>query len=135
MANAEFMLHDVQNEAMAEQLRERIRLFSEKSREVDFWLVPEPVWLDKRFPEKAKAVKRPCVALVSTDKTWMTFMKLRLDRVLVCDLGPVSKEEALAVGGKVPEFGEYSKWTAPYVPYAKGWWKPFLPEGEAEVVE
>lgn len=62
-------------------------------------------------------------------------MKLRLDRVLVCDLGPVSKEEALAVGGKVPEFGEYSKWTAPYVPYAKGWWKPFLPEGEAEVVE
>jgi len=135
VANAEFMLHDVQNEALAEQLRERVRLFKEKDREVDFWLVPEPVWLDQMFAERAKAVRRPCVALVSTDKTWMTFMKLRLDRVMVCELGPVSKDEALAVGGDVPEFGEFSKWTAPYSPYAKGWWKPFLPVQQSESTE
>lgn len=42
VANAEFMLHDVQNEAFAEQLRERVRLFGEKNRKLDFFLVSEP---------------------------------------------------------------------------------------------
>ena len=71
MANAEFMLHNVQNEAFAEQLRERRRLFAEKEQPLDFWLVSEPAWLDELFPEQAKKVRRPCVALVSTDKIWM----------------------------------------------------------------
>eukprot|EP00803_Ostreobium_quekettii_P001055 evm.model.scf_1694.1 EVM.evm.TU.scf_1694.1 scf_1694:391-1829(+) len=125
------MLHDVQNEALAEQLRERRRFFGEKGREVDFWLVPEPAWLDRKFEERAKAVGRPCVALVSTDQTWMTFMKLRLDRVMQCDLGAISKEEALEAAGEVPKFGEYTKWTGPYAPYADGWWEAFLPEQES----
>lgn len=72
MANAEFMLHDVQNEAFAEQLRERVRLFGEKGRARDFFLVCEPQWLDARFPDEATRVRRPCVALVSTDKIWIT---------------------------------------------------------------
>lgn len=65
------MLNDVQNESLAEQLRERVRFFKEINREVDFYLVPEPGWLDK-FPDQAKQISRPCVALVSTDKTWIT---------------------------------------------------------------
>lgn len=74
VANAEFMLHDVQNEAFAEQLRERRRLYGEKDMKQDFFLVSEPTWLDKQFPEDAKKVKRPCVALVSTDKIWITYV-------------------------------------------------------------
>ncbi len=66
------MLHDVQNEAFAEQLRERVRLFGEKGRARDFFLVCEPQWLDARFPDEATRVRRPCVALVSTDKIWIT---------------------------------------------------------------
>ena len=66
------MLHDVQNEAFAEQLRERVRLFGEKDRKLDFFLVSEPTWLDTMFPQEAKRVGRPCVALVSTDKIWIT---------------------------------------------------------------
>lgn len=66
------MLHDVQNEALAEQLRERKRLFSEQDRKLDFFLVSEPTWLEARYPEEAKRVRRPCVALVSTDKIWIT---------------------------------------------------------------
>ena len=73
VANAEFMLHDVQNEAFAEQLRERVRLFGEKNRKLDFFLVSEPRWLDEKFPQEAKRVGRPCVALVSTDKIWITY--------------------------------------------------------------
>ena len=72
VANAEFMLHDVQNEAFAEQLRERVRLFGEKDRKQDFFLVCEPAWLDAQFSQEAKRVGRPCVALVSTDKIWIT---------------------------------------------------------------
>ena len=72
VANAKFMLHDVQNEAFAEQLRERVRLFGEKDRKLDFFLVSEPKWLEEKFPQEAKQVGRPCVALVSTDKIWIT---------------------------------------------------------------
>lgn len=78
VANAEFMLHDVQNEAFAEQLRERKRLYGEKDMKQDFFLVSEPTWLEKQFPEDVKKVKRPCVALVSTDKIWITSAALSL---------------------------------------------------------
>lgn len=57
---------------MAEQLRERVRYFNEQNQERDFHFVPNPAWLDARFPDKAKQVKRPFAALVSTDKTWIT---------------------------------------------------------------
>ncbi len=72
MANAEFMLHDVQNEAFPEQLRERKRLYGELQRPLDFFLVCDPTWLDAKGGAEAKRVKRPCVALVSTDKMWIT---------------------------------------------------------------
>lgn len=71
IASADFMLHDVQNESFAEQLRERRRLFNEKGKPLDFWLVAEPAWLDESFAEKSKKVKRPSVALVSTDEIWI----------------------------------------------------------------
>lgn len=71
VANADFMLHDVQNEAFAEQLRERKRLFREKKKPLDFWLVSEPSWLDEQFPKESKKVGRPCVALVSADQIWI----------------------------------------------------------------
>ncbi|CAK0760523.1 hypothetical protein CVIRNUC_002778 [Coccomyxa viridis] len=130
VANAEFMLHDVQNEAFAEQLRERVRLFGEKNRKLDFFLVSEPTWLDTMFPQEAKRVGRPCVALVSTDKIWITFMKLRLDRVMKLELGEMTPEKALDSGAPVPEFPplDRTKWTAPYSPYKPGWWKAFEPD-------
>lgn len=71
VASAEFMLHDVQNEAFPEQLRERKRLYGELERPLDFFLVCEPAWLDSKFPEEAKKVRRPSVALISTDKMWI----------------------------------------------------------------
>ena len=72
VASAAFMLHDVQNEAFAEQLRERRRLLLERDSQVNFFIVSEPAWLDEKFPQQAKQVRRPSVALVSTDKQWIT---------------------------------------------------------------
>ncbi len=132
----------------------------ETGKEIDFWIVPEPKWLEAKYPKEAKMVKRPCVALISTDSMWITwvtpslwgiflvlqiclafnylilclcptatrFMKLRLDRVLKIELGPVSRDEALAVGGVVPQYPKPEKWTAPYSPYSPGWWEVFLPD-------
>lgn len=73
VANAQFMLHDVQNESFAEQLREKARLYQEQGKEIDFFLVSEPAWLDTAFPSQAKQVGRPCVALVCKNKTWATY--------------------------------------------------------------
>jgi hypothetical protein len=70
VARADFFFNDVQNEALAEQLRELKRYYEEIDRTLDFFFVSEPEWLSN-FPE-AKAVKRPSVALISTDKTWIT---------------------------------------------------------------
>lgn len=127
MANAEFFCNDVQNESVAEQLRERVRYFKEQNKERDFYLVPNPTWLDEKYPNEAKQVKRPCVALVSTDKLWIVFMKLRLDRVLRIDLGKVPVSEVTKSSGGLPAFKKSEKWTAPYPRYADGWWEVFFP--------
>ena len=106
-----------------------MRYFREQGREPDFYLVPNPAWLDARYPSKAKQVARPCMALVSTDAQWVTFMKLRLDRVMKIELAGLSKDEALAAGAPLPEFKVPAVWTAPYPPYSPGWWKAFYPPG------
>ena len=128
VANADFMLHDVQNEAFPEQLRERVRLFKENGRPLDFFLACEPAWLENA-PGKEK-LKRPAVALVSTDKVWITFMKLRLDRVLKVDVGSLTPAEAIKSTQPVPAFTPLdraaSPWTAPYSPYKPGWWEAFM---------
>ena len=70
-------------EPLEEVLRERSRHYAESGREVDFWLVRQPAFLDA--PELAAAtaaVPRPAAAVVSTDPGFITFMKLRLEFVL-----------------------------------------------------
>lgn len=71
MANAEFLFNDVQNESLAEQLREKKRYYGENNLDIDFYIVPEPAWLDKYFRDKAKTVNRPCAAIISQDKKWI----------------------------------------------------------------
>ncbi|KAI7734344.1 hypothetical protein M8C21_030413 [Ambrosia artemisiifolia] len=124
VANAKFMLDD--EEHFQEQLFERARLFKERNMEQDFWLVIEPKFLDK-FPDITKRLKRPAVALVSTNGTWIKFMKLRLDRVLEESFEAESVEEALASNPVNLEFEKPEKWVAPYPKYEFGWWESFLP--------
>eukprot|EP00959_Pyramimonas_sp_CCMP1952_P208609 4363956-Pyramimonas_sp.AAC.1 len=78
IANAKFMLDD--EEHLAELLRERRRMFTEKEREMDFFIVPEPAWIDALPANVKSKLGRPAAAIVSTDLTWITFMKLRLDQ-------------------------------------------------------
>lgn len=69
IANAKFMLDD--EEHFQEQMQEKLRMYGERNKEQDFWMVIEPQFLDKH-PEVASRLNRPAVALVSTDKVWIT---------------------------------------------------------------
>jgi len=126
VANAKFMLWE--EEHFVELMKERLRFYGEQNKELDFWIVYEPEFL-KDFPDITKRLGRPAVALVSRDATWITFMKLRLDRVLKGDF-EASANAAEALKGKTPkaDFKRPEPWTAPYSKYEDKWWEPFLPK-------
>ncbi|MEO1094226.1 MAG: MgPME-cyclase complex family protein [Cyanobacteria bacterium J06638_28] len=80
LASQKFLLED---EPLEEVLRERRRHYQEQEKEVDFWLIKQPAFLES--PElgdvKAKC-PQPAVAIISTDTTFITWLKLRLEYVL-----------------------------------------------------
>ena len=70
-------------EPLEEVLRERTRHYQEAGQALDFWLVLQPAFLEA--PELAAvtaAVPRPAAAVISTDASFIAFMKLRLEFVL-----------------------------------------------------
>lgn len=73
----------VQEEPIDEVLKERTRNYRENEKEIDFWLVKRPAFLEA--PEMA-AVKaqcpQPAVAIISTHQPFITWLKLRLEYVL-----------------------------------------------------
>lgn len=127
VANAKFMLDE--EEHFQELMNERLRLFGERNREQDFWIVIEPKFLEN-FPDMTRRLNRPAVALVSTDYLWITFMKLRLDRVLRGEIEAETMEEALKSNPVPLHFEKPQKWTAPYSKYTGAWWTRFLPPQE-----
>ena len=71
-------------EPLEEILKERIRNYKENNKEIDFWLLKNPSFLQTtQFADlKAKIPSTPAVVL-STDKKFITFLKLRLEFVAV----------------------------------------------------
>ncbi|MDM9381882.1 DUF2488 family protein [Chlorogloeopsis sp. ULAP01] len=80
LASQRFLLEE---EPMEEVLRERTRHYHEQEKEIDFWVVKQPAFLEA--PEMA-AVKakcpQPAVAIISTNSQFITWLKLRLEYVL-----------------------------------------------------
>lgn len=80
LASQRFLLEE---EPFEEVLKERTRYYQEQEKEIDFWLVKEPAFLEA--PELA-AVKakcpRPAVAVISTNPQFITWLRLRLEYVL-----------------------------------------------------
>ncbi len=73
----------LQEEPTAEVLKERTRYYQEQEKEIDFWLIHQPAFLEA--PEFA-AIKAKCpqptVAIVSTNAQFIVWLKLRLEYVL-----------------------------------------------------
>lgn len=79
LASRRYLLEE---EPTEEVLSERIRHYREQEKELDFWLVHQPAFLEA--PEMA-AIKakcpQPAVAIVSTNSQFITWLKLRLEYV------------------------------------------------------
>jgi len=71
-------------EPIDEILKERMRNYKENNKEIDFWLLKNPSFLQTtQFADlKANIPSTPAVVL-STDKKFITFLKLRLEFVAV----------------------------------------------------
>lgn len=80
LASKKFLMEE---EPLEEVLRERTRNYQEREKEIDFWLVPEPAFLEAPELKEAKGkCPQPAAAIISTDPQLITWLKLRLEYVL-----------------------------------------------------
>jgi hypothetical protein len=94
LASQEFLL---EKEPFEEVLKERHRHYRENNQEIDFWLVKQPAFLNMPNLQDAKA-KAPekNVAVISTNKSFIVWLKLRLEYVLTGEFEASGDTEALA---------------------------------------
>ncbi len=78
-ASQRFLLEE---EPFEEVLQERYRQYQSQEKEPDFWLIKQPAFLDAPELADVKAkCPQPAAAVISTDKTFVTWLKLRLEYV------------------------------------------------------
>ena len=71
-------------EPLEEILKERVRNYEENNKEIDFWLLKNPSFLkSSQFFDLWKKIPSPPAAVISLDKKFITFLKLRLEFVAV----------------------------------------------------
>ena len=71
-------------DTVEEILKERIRNYKENKKEIDFWLLKNPSFLQiTQFVDLKANIPSPSAAIISTDKKFITFLKLRLEFVAV----------------------------------------------------
>ena len=71
-------------EPLDEILKERMRNYNENNKEIDFWLLKNPSFLQTtQFADLKAKIPSPPAAVLSTDKKFITFLKLRLEFVAV----------------------------------------------------
>ena len=71
-------------EPLDEILKERIRNYKENDKEIDFWLLKKPSFLkSSKFKDLSAKIPNTAAAVISTDKKFITFLKLRLEFVAV----------------------------------------------------
>ena len=71
-------------EPLNEILKERERNYKENNKEIDFWLLNNPYFLQtSQFNNLTAKIPCPPATVLSTDKKFITFLKLRLEFVAV----------------------------------------------------
>lgn len=80
LASQKFLLEE---EPFEEVLKERRRNYAENNQEIDFWQVLQPAFVNapEMVAVKAKAPEKN-VAIITTNKTFSVWLKLRLEYVL-----------------------------------------------------
>jgi hypothetical protein len=81
VASEKFLTSDTEN--LHEILDEKHRDYKEKNKEIDFWFIKQPAFLEAPELKEIKAkCPQPAAAVVSLNKQWITFLKLRLEYVI-----------------------------------------------------
>ncbi|MEH1901982.1 MgPME-cyclase complex family protein [Nostoc sp.] len=80
LASQRFLL---QEEPIQEVIKERTRHYHEQEKQIDFWLVEQPAFLETpQFTELKAKCPQPAVAIISTNPQFITWLKLRLEYVI-----------------------------------------------------
>ena len=80
-------------EPIEEILKERERNYKENNKEIDFWLLKNPSFLQtSQFSNLKAKIPSPPAAVLSTDKKFITFLKLRLEFVAVGEFESLNAE-------------------------------------------
>lgn len=80
LASQQFL---IQEEPTDEVLKERTRYYHEQEKEIDFWLVKQPAFLEAPEMAHIKAnCPKPAAAIISTNSQFITWLKLRLEYVV-----------------------------------------------------
>ncbi|MCU0537339.1 MAG: DUF2488 family protein [Hydrococcus sp. Prado102] len=81
LASQKFLLEE---EPLDEVLKERRRDYQEKNKEIDFWLVKQPAFLESaEFVQVKAKCPQPAAAIISTNEQFITWLKLRLEYVYI----------------------------------------------------
>ena len=90
LASRRFLLEE---EPLEEVLKERRRHYQEEEKEVDFWLVTQPAFLEAPELAKVKAqCPQPAAAIISNNLEFITWLKLRLEYVLTGEFQAPSEQ-------------------------------------------
>ena len=90
LASQKFLLEE---EPLEEVLRERHRHYQEQEKEIDFWLIKQPAFLEAaEFKEVKARCPQPAVAIIATDQTFITWLKLRLEYVIAGEFTAPSEQ-------------------------------------------
>ncbi len=90
LASQSFLLEE---EPFEEVLRERTRHYEETKKEIDFWLVKQPAFLETAEFASVKAkCPQPSVAIISTNSQFITWLKLRLEYVITGEFQAPSEQ-------------------------------------------
>ena len=74
----------LKQEPLEEVLRERVQNYNKKKKLLNFWIVKNPAFLKYYdFIEINSNLPENSVAIISTEKTFITWLKLRLNNVII----------------------------------------------------
>ena len=89
-ASQKFLLEE---EPFEEVIEERIRNYQERTKEIDFWFIKQPAFLEAPEMAEIKAkIPQPAAAVITTNKQLATWLKLRLEYVLTGEFEAPSKD-------------------------------------------
>ena len=99
LASKNFLITE---EPMEEVLRERIQHYYKEKRRIDFWILPNPEFLQSSLYTHLKNnFPKNCFVIISTNKNFITWLKLRLQNVFVSEFLAPTEQVLNPVGFKM----------------------------------